>query len=84
VKDIFDEKISVMIIDEGPGFRKDEVDNVFKNFGKHSATPTGDEISTGLGLMITKQLITLLNGEIFLESEEGKGAKFTLKFPIID
>jgi signal transduction histidine kinase len=77
-----DEKIKIKIKDEGPGFKKDEVDNVLVKFGKHSATPTGDEISTGLGLLITKQIINLSKGEIYLESEEGKGATFTLEFPV--
>jgi signal transduction histidine kinase len=53
-------------------------------FGKHSSTPTGNEISTGLGLLITKQIINLLHGEIYLESEEGKGAKFILEFPMLE
>ncbi|MPN49275.1 hypothetical protein SDC9_196892 [bioreactor metagenome] len=56
------------------------MDKVFVKFGKHSATPTGDEISTGLGLLIAKQIINLSNGEIKLESEEGKGAKFIIEF----
>jgi len=73
-------KISIIIKDEGPGFRKDEVDSVFVKFGKHFATPTGNEISTGLGLLITKQIIDHSRGEIKLESEEGKGAKFIIEF----
>jgi len=76
-----DDKIKIQIKDEGPGFKKDEVDTVLIKFGKHSATPTGDEISTGLGLLITKQIINLSEGEIYLESKEGKGATFTLEFP---
>ncbi|MCL2040165.1 MAG: ATP-binding protein [Bacteroidetes bacterium] len=76
------EKIKIKIKDEGPGFKKEEVDNVLVKFGKHSATPTGDEISTGLGLLISKQIINLSKGNMYLESEEGKGATFTLEFPI--
>jgi signal transduction histidine kinase len=75
-----DSKIRIIIKDEGPGFRKEEIANVFTKFGKHSAIPTGDEISTGLGLLITKQIVNYSNGEIFLESEEGKGATFTIEF----
>lgn len=74
------DKIQIIVKDEGPGFKKEEVDKVFVKFGKHSATPTGDEISTGLGLLIAKQIINLSNGEIKLESEEGKGAKFIIEF----
>ena len=74
-------KIIIKIRDEGPGFKKEEIDTVLIKFGKHSATPTGDEISTGLGLLITKQIVNLSNGDIYLESEEGKGTTFTLEFP---
>ncbi|MDR0927807.1 MAG: response regulator [Ignavibacteria bacterium] len=75
-----DDMIKIIIKDEGPGFKKEEMDVVFTKFGKHSATPTGDEVSTGLGMLITKQIVNLANGDIFLESEEGKGAKFTIMF----
>ena len=77
-------KIKIKIRDEGPGFKKEEVDTVLIKFGKHSATPTGNEISTGLGLLITKQIVNLSDGKIYLESEEGKGATFTIEFPIKD
>lgn len=77
-----DKTIKIKIKDEGPGFKKEEIDNVLVKFGKHSATPTGDEISTGLGLLIAKQIINLSKGNIYLESEEGQGATFILEFPI--
>lgn len=83
-KDPIEDTVIIKIEDEGPGFKKNEVDTVLVKFGKLSATPTGNEISTGLGLLITKQIINLLGGEITLESEEGKGAKFTIKFKITE
>jgi len=75
-----EDKIKITIKDEGPGFSSDEANEVFVKFGKHSATPTGDEISTGLGLLITKQIINRSAGEIYLESELGKGATFVIEF----
>ena len=83
-KKVVTNKIIIIIKDEGPGFKKEEVDTVLVKFGKHSATPTGNEISTGLGLLISKQIINLSNGDIKLESEEGKGAKFTIEFNSIN
>jgi len=83
-KNIETNKIIITIKDEGPGFNKSEIDDVFVKFGKHSATPTGDEISTGLGLLIAKQIINHSNGEIKLESEEGKGAKFIIEFNAVN
>ena len=77
-------KIIITIKDEGPGFLKEEVDNVFVKFGKYFATPTGNEISTGLGLLITKQIIDYGHGKIKLESEEGKGATFIIEFDSVN
>ena len=37
---------------------------------------------TGLGLAVTYSLVQQLKGEIFVESEEGKGTIFTIKFPV--
>lgn len=74
------EKIIVKIKDEGPGFKQEELSSVFKENRQYSAKPTGGEISTGLGLMITKLIITQNNGEISLESKEGVGSTFIIKF----
>ena len=72
--------IKVIIQDEGPGFAKEDLKKIFGKFQKLSAKPTAGEASTGLGLSIVKKYVDLMEGEILLESEFGKGAKFTVKF----
>jgi signal transduction histidine kinase len=69
------------IQDEGPGFTEKDKQKVFQKFQKLSARPTGNEASTGLGLSIVKTLVEGLGGDIRLESESGKGAKFTVVIP---
>lgn len=69
------------VIDQGPGLTETDKKNLFKRFTKLSAKPTGDESSTGLGLSIAKNLIIKMNGEIWCESDSGKGAKFTFSLP---
>ncbi|MEQ9007978.1 MAG: ATP-binding protein, partial [Ekhidna sp.] len=51
-------------------------------FQRLSARPTAGESSTGLGLSIVKTLVNLLRGTITLESDEGKGATFTVTIPV--
>lgn len=67
--------------DQGPGIRPEEQIKLFRTFQRLSATPTGGETSTGLGLSIVKAIASQLGGQIGVESEFGKGATFTLKIP---
>jgi signal transduction histidine kinase len=68
--------------DFGPGIKINELNDLFKPFKKGSAVPTGDEKSTGLGLVISKKIISAHNGTIWAESEEGKGAEFIFSIPV--
>lgn len=76
------EKIRFEIQDEGPGLTEKDKSKLFGKFSRLSAQPTGGENSTGLGLSITKKLTEILNGNIYCESEQGKGAKFIVELPI--
>ncbi|MFK7951806.1 MAG: ATP-binding protein [Ekhidna sp.] len=67
------------ISDQGPGFTEEDKKNIFNRFQRLSAKPTGNETSTGLGLSIVKKYVSDLKGEIWLESEEGKGSTFYIK-----
>lgn len=70
--------ISISIKDEGPGFSKEDKEKVFKKYAKLSARPTGGESSSGLGLSIVKKLCDVINADINLNSEKGKGAEFII------
>lgn len=73
----------VEVKDEGPGLTKDDKKNLFRKFISLSAQPTGDEISTGIGLSIVKDLVDAHKGSITAKSEgEGMGTTFTLKLPL--
>jgi signal transduction histidine kinase len=67
------------IKDEGPGLTDSDKTLLFKKYQRLSATPTGNESSTGLGLSIVKKFVEAMNGEIWCESEAGKGASFFVK-----
>lgn len=74
-----DNEIQVSIHDEGPGFKPEEQEKLFRKYQKLSAKPTGGESSTGLGLSIVKNLTEKLGGTVSCESAEGKGAKFIVR-----
>lgn len=74
---------TISIIDEGPGFTDQDKKKIFGRFAKLSAQPTGGESSVGLGLSIVKHMVEAMGGGILLKSEEGQGAHFQVRLPIL-
>lgn len=70
----------VEFIDEGQGIKKEEMGKLFRKYYKLSARPTAGEDSTGLGLSIVKKYVDVMDGKVWCESEEGKGANFIVEF----
>jgi signal transduction histidine kinase len=68
--------------DEGPGLTEEDKKKLFGKYQRLSAMPTGNESSTGLGLSIVKKFVDVMNGEIWCESEHGKGASFFVRFKL--
>ena len=67
--------------DTGKGIRPEAFDLIFKRFAQENVTDYKE--GTGLGLSITQGLVALLGGEIWLESEIGKGTTFFFTIPYI-
>lgn len=68
------------IKDNGVGIDKKNHNKIFKKFVQLDNIYSKKESSTGLGLTITKELVKLHNGKIFVESEVNKGTTFTIEF----
>jgi CheY-like chemotaxis protein len=71
-------KLKFDVIDTGIGIPKDKLASVFESYTQAYTDITRRFGGTGLGLAITRQLVTMQNGEIFLESKLGKGTTFTI------
>ena len=69
------------VIDQGQGIPEDEIPKIFNPFQTTNVKSTAGEKSTGLGLAITKKIITEHGGEISVESEQGKGSNFYFLLP---
>ena len=72
----------VWIEDTGCGIPKDRLTDIFKPFYQVDSSETREAGGTGLGLSITRTLIELHGGSITVNSEEGKGSRFTFTLPI--
>ena len=68
------------ISDEGIGIPQDKLDEIFKPFSRIDNNESLIE-GSGFGLFVVKGLIDLLNGEINVSSELGKGSEFIIKLP---
>ncbi len=69
------------VYDTGPGIPEDKREVIFEPFRQSDASISRRYGGTGLGLAITRQLIELMGGEIWLESEEGRGSAFHFRIP---
>jgi signal transduction histidine kinase len=68
------------VADTGVGFRLDDHEKIFLPFNRLDTIKRKEE-GTGIGLAITKNLVTLMNGKIGVESEVGVGSKFWVDIP---
>ena len=73
--------VRVEVQDQGPGLSAEDQKKLFGKFARLSAKPTGGEHSTGLGLSIVKKMVEAMNGQVWCESELGRGATFVVQFP---
>ena len=74
--------VTVSVADTGVGIPKEEQQAVFDKFHQVGNTTKGVREGTGLGLAITKNLVESHGGTIELESEPGRGTRFTFTLPL--
>ncbi len=74
--------VYIEIKDQGPGLSAADQENLFKKFSRLTPRPTANESSSGLGLFIVKNLVTVMEGDVWCESELHVGTSFFVKFPL--
>ena len=72
----------ILVSDTGIGIPKAEIKNIFKSFFRASNAVNSQEMGSGLGLMLTRQLVKKLGGKLTFVSEEGNGTTFCVKLPL--
>jgi len=78
ITEVHNQNILLTIEDSGKGISKENMDHIFDAFYTTKDVGSG----TGLGLYIAYNIVTLLSGDIQIESEMGKGTKVLLRLPI--
>lgn len=74
-------QVSIQVSDTGIGIPKTEAKHIFQSFFRASNAVNSQEMGSGLGLMLTRQLVQKLGGKLTFESEEGKGSTFLVVLP---
>ena len=81
---IIEEKsqVKIEVIDTGIGIAEEYHETIFNRFNQIVDSNSEKNGGSGLGLTITRQIIELHNGKIYVESKPGNGSKFTIILPI--
>jgi signal transduction histidine kinase len=77
-----EDRVRVSVIDTGPGIAPEDRAVIFEKFRQLEGGHTRKHPGTGLGLAICKELTSLLQGEIHVDSELGRGSMFSIILPL--
>ena len=78
-----DKNFEIAVIDNGVGIAPEEQERIFTRFYQSESSLTREHGGMGLGLSIARGMIEFLGGQLQVESEQGKGSKFTFTIPQI-
>jgi two-component system phosphate regulon sensor histidine kinase PhoR len=75
-------ELRIAVRDNGIGIAPDDIDRIFERFYRADKSRGSETGGSGLGLAIAKDIISLFNGEISVESRPGSGSVFTVRIPV--
>jgi signal transduction histidine kinase len=73
-----------LVKDNGIGIPKEDLEKIFEEFYRSKNAREAEQIGTGLGLNLVKEIVQHYKGEISVKSELGKGSEFKVEFPLDD
>jgi two-component system sensor histidine kinase ChiS len=74
--EVAEREIRFLVSDTGTGIPREEHDAIFEEFHQVGVPKAGGQSGAGLGLAITKRLVELQGGRIWVESAPGEGSRF--------
>jgi signal transduction histidine kinase len=72
----------ITVSDDGPGISAEEQPHLFERFFRSDAVRNSSTHGSGLGLGISRDIVRAHQGEIFVQTQAGKGATFTVRLPV--
>jgi PAS domain S-box-containing protein len=76
------QEIGISVEDNGVGMTKESLEKIFNKFYQVGEKMQTEVRGTGIGLSIAKEIVELHGGKIWVESQKGKGTKFTFSLPL--
>jgi signal transduction histidine kinase len=77
-----DGMVEISVTDTGDGIPAEELENIFERFHRVDKSRSRQTGGTGLGLTIAKSLVEAHKGKISVQSEPGKGSRFSFTVPV--
>jgi len=81
---LIDNMLQVRVIDNGIGIATEDLPKLFKSFQQLDSDLKREHDGTGLGLILVKKYVEMHGGNVWVESEVGKGSTFTFTIPVND
>jgi PAS domain S-box-containing protein len=75
--------VTLLVKDQGIGIPSDSLERIFDMFYRVNNTSSRKAVGTGLGLALVKEIVSVHNGHVWVESSLGQGSTFYISFPVV-